>query len=201
MPLSAPFVARLCALLLLFVSVIAEHERGIVLEEHEVHENSVALKEREHGIPPAEVSEYAPLSGGRLLKEVTKPKRKFCNTSAYSLKGDYAYEACGAFCKQAKAPNHCKFCKCRSCSFCKAAAAAAVTGHSTSPASTKGGSSMSASASAAGGGAAAPKRKKKGVGLGGKKNSAGGKLSSKKKAKKGALKRKLRQTTAPAPGS
>ena len=43
-----------------------------------------------------------------------KPKRKFCNTSAYGLKGDYAYEACGAFCKQATAANHCKFCKCRS---------------------------------------------------------------------------------------
>ena len=37
-----------------------------------------------------------------------KPKRKFCNTSAFSLKGDYAYEACGTFCKQAKAVNHCK---------------------------------------------------------------------------------------------
>lgn len=45
---------------------------------------------------------------GRLLAEEKKPKRKFCNTSAYGLKGDYAYEACGAFCKQAKAVNHCK---------------------------------------------------------------------------------------------
>lgn len=61
------------------------------------------------GIPPAEYYSEVP---GRFLKE-TKPKRKFCNTTQYALKGDYAYEACGAFCKQAKAPNHCKFCKCR----------------------------------------------------------------------------------------
>lgn len=58
-------------------------------------------------------------SKGRQLTEAAKkPKRKYCNTSAYGLKGDYAYEACGAFCKQAKAVNHCKFCKCRACSFC-----------------------------------------------------------------------------------
>ena len=55
---------------------------------------------------------YAPPSAeddapGRLLAE-KKPKRKFCNTTQYALKGDYAYEACGAFCKQAKAVNHCK---------------------------------------------------------------------------------------------
>jgi len=55
---------------------------------------------------------------GRQLAEEKKPKRKYCNTSAYGLKGDYAYEACGAFCKQAKAVNHCKFCKCRACEFC-----------------------------------------------------------------------------------
>jgi hypothetical protein len=156
------------------------------------------LEEREYGIPPAEVSEYAPTSG-RLLKEVTKPKRKFCNTSAYALKGDYAYEACGAFCKQAKAPNHCKFCKCRACSFCKAAAAATLG----KPASTKADSSTPAgSASTASGAtsssAAAPKRKKKGAGLGGKKKGAGAsggklKLGGKKKAKKAA--RKLRQTS------
>jgi len=48
---------------------------------------------------------------GRRLAEEKKPKRKYCNTSAYGLKGDYAYEACGAFCKQTKAANHCKFCK------------------------------------------------------------------------------------------
>merc|ERR1711924_26769 len=60
---------------------------------------------------------------GRLLAEEKKPKRKFCNTTTYALKGDYAYEACGAFCKQAKAANHCKFCKCKACSFCASAAA------------------------------------------------------------------------------
>ena len=27
-------------------------------------------------------------------------------------------QACGAFCEAAKAINHCKFCKCRACSFC-----------------------------------------------------------------------------------
>ena len=42
---------------------------------------------------------------GRQLAEAKKPKRKFCNTSAYGLKGDYAYEACGSFCKSAKAVN------------------------------------------------------------------------------------------------
>lgn len=56
--------------------------------------------------------------GRQLAEAAAKPKRKYCNTSAYGLKGDYAYEACGAFCKQAKAVNHCKFCKCRACSFC-----------------------------------------------------------------------------------
>merc|ERR1719201_3061352 len=63
---------------------------------------------------------------GRQLAEAQKPKRKFCNTSAYSLKGDYAYEACGAFCKSTKAENHCKFCKCKACSFCPASGAAAA---------------------------------------------------------------------------
>ena len=54
----------------------------------------------------------------RLLKET----RKFCNVSEYGLKGDYAYEACSNFCKQAKASNHCRFCKCRACAFCKVTA-------------------------------------------------------------------------------
>jgi len=69
--------------------------------------------------PPAEDT-----TQGRLLAEEAKPKRKFCNTTTYALKGDYAYEACGAFCKQVKAANHCKFCKCKSCGFCKTAASA-----------------------------------------------------------------------------
>merc|ERR1719224_355989 len=91
--------------------------------------------------PPAE--DHTP---GRLLAEEKKPKRKFCNTTTYSLKGDYAYEACGAFCKQAKATNHCKFCKCRACSFCKAAVAASGGGSSSRVSSS---SSSSASASSA----------------------------------------------------
>ena len=74
--------------------------------------------------PPA-AEDSAP---GRLLAEEKKPKRKFCNTTkAGSFAGDYAYEACGAFCKQAKATNHCKFCKCKACAFCAAAAPAAKT--------------------------------------------------------------------------
>merc|ERR1719231_40766 len=48
----------------------------------------------------------------------TKPKRKWCNTTVHGFAGDYAYEAFGSFCKEAKATNHCKFCKCRACSFC-----------------------------------------------------------------------------------
>mmetsp|Transcript_3718 Transcript_3718/g.7850 ORF Transcript_3718/g.7850 Transcript_3718/m.7850 type:complete len:147 (+) Transcript_3718:74-514(+) len=48
----------------------------------------------------------------------SKPKRKWCNTTVHGFAGDYAYEACGSFCKEAKAMNHCKFCKCRACSFC-----------------------------------------------------------------------------------
>ena len=44
-----------------------------------------------------------------LLAGEKKPKRKFCNTTAAgALKGDYAYEACGAFCKVEKKQNHCK---------------------------------------------------------------------------------------------
>ena len=62
--------------------------------------------------PPTQLAAYTPPlpdddSIGRHLAEA-KPKRKFCNTTTYGLKGDYAYEACGAFCKSAKATNHCK---------------------------------------------------------------------------------------------
>ena len=45
--------------------------------------------------------------------------KKACTSS---LKGDYPFEACGAFCKQAKSGNHCKFCKCKACTFCGASA-------------------------------------------------------------------------------
>ena len=74
-----------------------------------------------HSLATNETESYAG-HAGRLLAEAKKPKRKYCNTSAYGLKGDYAYEACGAFCKQAKAVNHCKFCKCRACTFCASVA-------------------------------------------------------------------------------
>ena len=42
-------------------------------------------------------------------------KHKQCRSG---IKGDFNYEMCGAFCKSAKATNHCKFCKCRTCTFC-----------------------------------------------------------------------------------
>ena len=59
------------------------------------------------------------------------PKRACSST----LKGDYQFEACGAFCKEAKKANHCKFCKCKACTFCAAggAASAAVAPPALSP--------------------------------------------------------------------
>ena len=53
----------------------------------------------------------------------TTPK-KACSSS---LKGDFQFEACGAFCKQAKSGNHCKFCKCKSCTFCPASSSASTS--------------------------------------------------------------------------
>merc|ERR1719198_202062 len=47
----------------------------------------------------------------------TGAKRKFCNST---MPGDYRYEACGEFCKAAKAKNHCQYCKCHTCTFCTA---------------------------------------------------------------------------------
>lgn len=73
------------------------------------------------------VHDNSTVTEGRLLAEVSKPKRKFCNTTTYALKGDYAYEACGLFCKESKAPNHCKFCKCKACSYCAASGKKKVT--------------------------------------------------------------------------
>ena len=35
------------------------------------------------------------------------------------LFGDTQTTACGGFCKQLKAANHCKFCKCKECTFCR----------------------------------------------------------------------------------
>mmetsp|Transcript_72573 Transcript_72573/g.121082 ORF Transcript_72573/g.121082 Transcript_72573/m.121082 type:complete len:343 (+) Transcript_72573:46-1074(+) len=48
-------------------------------------------------------------------KETAAGKRKHCMSG---IKGDYQFETCGGFCKENKAVNHCKFCKCRSCKFC-----------------------------------------------------------------------------------
>jgi len=39
-------------------------------------------------------------------------------TCISGLKGDFNFQTCGAFCKPSKATNHCKFCKCKSCTFC-----------------------------------------------------------------------------------
>mmetsp|Transcript_76 Transcript_76/g.302 ORF Transcript_76/g.302 Transcript_76/m.302 type:complete len:216 (+) Transcript_76:37-684(+) len=36
------------------------------------------------------------------------------------LTGDYEYQTCGTFCKEVKAKNHCRFCKCKTCEFCAA---------------------------------------------------------------------------------
>jgi hypothetical protein len=41
--------------------------------------------------------------------------KKACSSD---LKGDFIFESCGAFCKAAKAASHCRYCKCRACSFC-----------------------------------------------------------------------------------
>ena len=38
-----------------------------------------------------------------------------CNSS---LHGDAPVEGCGSFCKESKARDHCRFCKCRACSYC-----------------------------------------------------------------------------------
>merc|ERR1719506_570433 len=120
---------------------------------------------------------------GRQLAEAQKPKRKFCNTSAYSLKGDYAYEACGTFCKQAKAANHCKFCKCKACTFCPVSAA--------STAAPEAAAAPSAPVSSASG--SARKGKKAGMGMKGAKGKGKGAALKKKLKEKKAAKRKLRE--------
>jgi len=65
---------------------------------------------------PAELPQPAAKSA---TKSVAKAKTK-CSSG---IKGDYQFETCGGFCKEAKSTNHCKFCKCRTCSFCSAPAA------------------------------------------------------------------------------
>ncbi|KAL3894322.1 MAG: hypothetical protein SGPRY_013841 [Prymnesium sp.] len=44
------------------------------------------------------------------------------------MPGDFRYEGCATFCKTEKSQNHCKFCKCRACVFCKALQEAAADG-------------------------------------------------------------------------
>lgn len=47
------------------------------------------------------------LASAEESKATTVPlKRKFCNVTG--LPGDYRYEACGEFCKEKKAVNHCR---------------------------------------------------------------------------------------------
>ena len=69
-------------------------------------------------------SEGEPAGPSNLASTVNQPKegrssadgkKKKCQSS---FKGDYTYETCGAFCKAAKAKNHCLFCKCKTCAFC-----------------------------------------------------------------------------------
>ena len=46
-----------------------------------------------------------------------------CSTN---LQGDFGHKACAVFCKPERARQHCSFCKCQDCPFCKAPAAAAA---------------------------------------------------------------------------
>ena len=46
--------------------------------------------------------------------EGKKPREK----CASGLKGDFGYRTCAAFCKEDMKANHCKMCKCQSCTFC-----------------------------------------------------------------------------------
>lgn len=39
------------------------------------------------------------------------------------LTGDFSYQTCGKFCKESKAKNHCRYCKCQICGFCPAGGA------------------------------------------------------------------------------
>ena len=35
-----------------------------------------------------------------------------------TLRNDYTYKACGEWCKESRARNHCRYCKCQDCRFC-----------------------------------------------------------------------------------
>lgn len=52
--------------------------------------------------------------------------------SAYKP-GDYSYQACGAFCDEAEKGNHCKYCKCKDCGFCKSTASSSFEEESAKP--------------------------------------------------------------------
>jgi len=78
--------------------------------------------------------------------------RKTCRSG---IKGDFAYEACGGFCKEAKKLNHCKWCKCKDCGFCSGSAAAAGAKPRDGDGSGGGGSSSSSGGGGGGGGGGA----------------------------------------------
>ena len=75
--------------------------------------------------------------------------RKTCRSG---IKGDFAYEACGGFCKEAKKLNHCKWCKCKDCGFCSGSAAAAGAGAKPHDGDGSGGGSSSGGGGGGGGG-------------------------------------------------
>lgn len=54
---------------------------------------------------------------GQLSAKVPKVPKVSCSSG---LKGDLHFRNCSSFCRAEKAVNHCKFCKCQSCSYCAA---------------------------------------------------------------------------------
>ena len=50
-----------------------------------------------------------------LLLAGTAAAKEQCTST---MVGDYNYKTCGAFCKESKAANHCRYCKCKACGFC-----------------------------------------------------------------------------------
>ena len=51
-----------------------------------------------------------------LLLPITQAGSRVRCTS--TMRGDFTYATCGAFCTESKKVNHCRYCKCRTCSFC-----------------------------------------------------------------------------------
>lgn len=62
-----------------------------------------------HGKALAEAASAAPAETGGKVNHVS------CSSG---LTGDFVYETCASFCKEEAAETHCKFCKCKSCTFC-----------------------------------------------------------------------------------